>query len=138
MSFALFFAQLESENLKRTSIPKMLRFVDYESSPFHQGSLTHEEASQLGVSAQGSRKLLSVDLHSATRTAATAATIPVTTGSTASDFATTNSDISVDDDHLHHLLPGSGLIGGLGLTPSGNIGTDGAIFEASDLAPDPT
>ena len=32
----------------------------------------------------------------------------------------------------------AGLIGGLGLTPSGNIGTDGAIFEASDLAPDPT
>ena len=25
----------------------------------------------------------------------------------------------------------AGLIGGLGLTPSGNIGTDGAIFEVS-------
>ena len=31
----------------------------------------------------------------------------------------------------------AGLIGGLGLTPSGNIGTDGAIFEAvHGTAPD--
>jgi len=28
----------------------------------------------------------------------------------------------------------AGLIGGLGLTPSGNIGTDGAIFEVKFLS----
>ena len=102
--------------------------------------LTNEEASQFSVSAQGSRKLLSVDLHSSARTAAsdaasdaasaaasaatsaaaTAAAIPIASGSTAaanipitSCSTITNSAIAVDDYHLHHLLPGSGLIGGL-------------------------